>query len=331
MLHKSRNRARVRDAGFTLIELLVVIAIIAVLISLLLPAVQAAREAARRIQCANNLKQMALALHSYQDQYRSFPVNSVRFQGDPTCISCGYGALYTFRALMLNQIEQGPLYNAINFSYVYSPYGQGDVAAIPVNSTVAATRVSGFACPSDPMGDAAVSGYGAGRTGVPVPDANYMASSGTKIVQSVTWGSGGGPSTASDNGAMVEFHAVKLAEIQDGTSNTLLLGEFGRSPRYVGSANWFAAWDGSVQRLSIAGINRPYTAPLPFADKISPLDQPPQSGPQGYPGFGSYHPGGANFAFADGSVKFLKESTDLHVLGDLGTRAGGEVASASDF
>jgi prepilin-type N-terminal cleavage/methylation domain-containing protein/prepilin-type processing-associated H-X9-DG protein len=329
MLHLSRNRGRLRAAGFTLIELLVVIAIIAVLISLLLPAVQAAREAARRIQCTNNLKQMALALHSYQDQYGSLPVNSVRYLGDPTCIGCGYGALYTFRALTLNHIEQGPLYNAINFSYVYSPYGQGDVAAIPVNLTVAATRVSIFACPSDRMGDAAVSGYGAGRTGVPVPDANYMASAGTKIVVANTWGAG--PSTASDNGAMVEFHAVKLMEIQDGTSNTLLLGEFGRGPRYVGVGDWFVAWEDSVQRLSIAGINRPYTAPLPFADRISPPDQPPLSGPQSYMGFGSYHPGGANFAFADGSVKFLKESTDLHVLGDLGTRAGGEVVSASDF
>jgi prepilin-type N-terminal cleavage/methylation domain-containing protein/prepilin-type processing-associated H-X9-DG protein len=322
---------RSRRTGFTLIELLVVIAIIAVLIALLLPAVQAAREAARRIQCSNNLKQMALALHSYQDQYGSFPVNSVRFQGDPYCISCGYGALYTFRALMLNQIEQGPLYNAINFSYIYSPYGEGDVAAIPVNSTVAVTRVAIYACPSDRMGDAATTGYGAGRTGVLVPDASYMASSGTKIVQSVTWGGGGGPSTASDNGAMVEFHAVKLAEIQDGTSNTLLLGEFGRSPRYVGSANWFVAWDGSVQRLAVAGINRAYTAPLPFADKIGPQDQPPFSGPQGYPCFGSYHPGGANFAFCDGSVKFLKETTDQRVFGALGTRAGGDVASASDY
>ncbi|MFO0887902.1 MAG: DUF1559 domain-containing protein, partial [Isosphaeraceae bacterium] len=266
------NAEPTRRAGFTLIELLVVLTVIGILIALLLPAVQAARESARRTQCINHLKQMALALHSYHDQLGSFPVNSVRFLGDPTCISCGYGALYTFRALMLNQVEQGPLYNAINFSYIYSPSGQGDVAAIPVNSTVAATRVSVFACPTDRMGDAAASVYGAGRTGVLVPDANYVASSGTRIVAANIWGSAG-PSTASDNGAMVEFHAVKLAEIRDGTSNTLLLGEFGRSPRYVGSAGWFAAWDGGVQRLAVAGINVPYTAPFPFADKISPADQ----------------------------------------------------------
>ena len=116
--HSAKSkRVHESDAGFTLIELLVVIAIIAVLIALLLPAVQAAREAARRIQCINNLKQMALALHSYQDQLGSFPVNSVRYLGDPTCIGCGYGAMYTFRTLMLPQLEQGSLYNAINFTY----------------------------------------------------------------------------------------------------------------------------------------------------------------------------------------------------------------------
>jgi prepilin-type processing-associated H-X9-DG protein/prepilin-type N-terminal cleavage/methylation domain-containing protein len=320
-----------RRAGFTLIELLVVILIIAALIALLLPAVQAAREAARRAQCTNNLKQLALALHSYQDQLGSFPVNSVRFLGDPTCIGCGWGALYTFRALMLPQIEQGALYNAINFSYVYSPYGKGDVYAVPVNTTVAATLVKTFVCPSDGMGVLGGNGYGAGRTSVIIPDSNYVASSGTKIQLGNTWGGNAGPSTASDNGAMVEFHAVRLVEILDGTSNTLLLGEFGRGPQNIGGGNWFAAWDATVQRVASAGINQAYTAPLPFADKMTPSSQPPQSGPQSYMGFGSYHPGGANFAFCDGSVRFLKSGTNQRVLSALATRAGGEVVSASDY
>src|SRR5262249_56406087 len=98
---------------------------------------------------------------------------------------------------------------------------------------------------SDVMGASAVTNYGAGLTGVTVPNANYVASSGTKIVAGNTWGSAG-PSAASDNGAMVEFHAVKLAEIQDGTSNTLLLGEQGRGPANAGYCNWFVAWDAAV-------------------------------------------------------------------------------------
>jgi prepilin-type N-terminal cleavage/methylation domain-containing protein/prepilin-type processing-associated H-X9-DG protein len=318
------------NRGFTLIEVLVVIAIIAVLIAVLLPAVQSAREAARRAQCVNNLKQMALALHAYHDQLGSFPVNSLRFLGDPSCIGCGYGALYTFRTQILPQLEQGPLYNAINFSYVYSPYGQGDVAGVPVNTTVAGTLVSVYTCPSDRMGTVGVTGYGAGRTGVIVPDSSYMASAGTKIVLGNTWGSAG-PSTASDNGAMIEFRAVKLAEVQDGTSNTLLLGEFGRGPGNVGIGNWFVSWDASVQRVSAAAINHPYTTPLPFTERMNPPAQPPLQGPQSYMGFGSYHPGGANFALVDGSVRLIKETADPRVLSALGTRAGGEVVSSSDY
>jgi prepilin-type N-terminal cleavage/methylation domain-containing protein/prepilin-type processing-associated H-X9-DG protein len=333
MLHMSRNRARVRDAGFTLIELLVVIAIIAVLIALLLPAVQSAREAARRIQCTNNLKQMALALHSYQDHLGSFPTTTIRFKGDPTCIGCGYGALYTFRTLILPQIEQGPLFSAINFSYQYSPYGLGDIQAVPVNSTAAATMISIFSCPSDQMVEPGIpTAYGAGRTMVVVPDSNYMASAGTNIVLGNTWGGSAGPCTAgADDGAMYEFRAVRVSELRDGTSNTLLIGEMGRGPDGIGNGDWFAAWDAGVQRLASVGVNSPYVAPLPFADKMIAAANPPLQGPQNALGFGSWHPGGANFAFADGSVKFLKQTTDLRVLSALGTRAGGEVVSASDF
>jgi prepilin-type N-terminal cleavage/methylation domain-containing protein/prepilin-type processing-associated H-X9-DG protein len=318
--------------GFTLIELLVVVAIIGVLVGLLLPAVQAAREAARRTQCVNNLKQMALALQSYQDLLGSFPVTTVRYQGDPTCIACGYGALYTFRTLMLPQIEQGTLYNAINFSYLYSPYGMGDVAGVPVNTTAARSLVAIYVCPSDGLGVAGISGYGAGRSGVIVPDSNYMANGGTKVVLGNTWGGSPGPfPVGADDGAMYEFRAVRLNEFRDGTSNTLLLGEMGRGPQGVGMGDWFTGWAGVVQRLPSVGINRAYTAPLPYADQMSPAGNPPLQGPQSSLGFGSWHPGGANFAFTDGSVKFLKDSTDLRVLSALATRVGNEAVSADSY
>jgi prepilin-type N-terminal cleavage/methylation domain-containing protein/prepilin-type processing-associated H-X9-DG protein len=322
-----------RRTAFTLIELLVVIAIIAVLIALLLPAVQSAREAARRTQCTNNLKQLALALHTYQDQLGSFPVTSMRVLGDPTCIACGYGALYTFRTLMLPQIEQEPLYQAVNFSYLYSPWGFGDTQRYPLNTTVAMTFVSVFACPSDRMGVlGAEGGRGAEGTSIVIPDSNYVASAGTKVVPGNNWNGLTAPCTAgADDGAMYEFRAVRLSEFRDGTSSTFLLGEFGRGPDGVGMGDWFAGWDSVVQRLASAGINRSYAAPFPFADRMPAFSNPPLQGPQSSLGFGSYHPGGANFAFADGSVKLVKETTDLRVLAALGTRAGGEAISASDY
>lgn len=322
-----------RRTGFTLIELLVVIAIIAVLLALLLPAVQAAREAARGIQCRNNLKQLALALHTYQDQLGAFPTTTIRFKGDPTCIACAYGAMYTFRTLMLPQIEQSPLYNAINFSYQYSPYGQGDVQKYPVNTTAASTVIAAYSCPSDSLGLRGVAGgLGAGGTQAVVPDSNYVASAGTRIVQGDTWGPNAGPSTAaSDDGALYEFRAIRLAEILDGTSNTILLGEVGHGPDGRGQSNWFVGGDLGVQRVSTAGINRPYAAPMPFDWTMWPEGNAPRNGPGNIVGFGSWHPGGANFAFCDGSVKFLKSTTDLRVLSALGTRAGGEVVSATDY
>ena len=250
---------RTQRTAFTLIELLVVIAIIAVLIALLLPAVQAAREAARRIHCDNNLKQMALALHSYQDQLGSFPTTTIRFIGDPTCIACMYGSMYTFHALMLPQIEQAPLYNAINFSYRYSPFGEGDIQRYPVNTTAASAVIAVYSCPSDPMGANGIAGrLGAGATNVMVPDSNYLASAGTKIIQGNTWGPGAGPTTAAaDDGAMYEFRAVRLVEMQDGTSNTILLGEYGHGPDGVGQGNWFVGGDFSVQRHQPAAWDQP--------------------------------------------------------------------------
>jgi prepilin-type N-terminal cleavage/methylation domain-containing protein/prepilin-type processing-associated H-X9-DG protein len=320
--------------GFTLIELLAVIAIIAVLLALLLPAVQAAREAARRIQCANNLKQLGLALHLYQDQLGSFPVTSVRYQGDPTCIGCGYGALYSFRTLILPQIEQAPLYAAINFTYLYSPYGTGDVWGIPVNTTVAGTLISSYACPSDRMGEVGIVGCGAGKTNTIIPDSSYQACVGTKIILGATnppWPNPYPSTSGSDDGSMNEFRAVRISEITDGLSNTILLGEIGRGPLGVGQSDWFAAWTDRVQRLTSVGINRRYAAPFPFAANMPDSANAPLDGPQSTLGFGSWHPNGANFAFCDGSVRFIKDITDLRVVSALGSRAGCEVVSASDY
>jgi prepilin-type processing-associated H-X9-DG protein len=129
-----------------------------------------------------------------------------------------------------------------------------------------------------------------------------------------------------EEGAMYEFGSVKLSGIdnKDGTSNTLLLGEVGNG------MNWFAGWSWEVQRVASAGVDRAWPN-TPGMCPLEPEYNAPLYGPQSGLGFGSYHPGGANFAFCDGSVKFVKSTTDLRVLAALATRAGGEVVSASDF
>ena len=181
------------------------------------------------------------------------------------------------------------------------------------------------------MGDLGDAGLGAGSTNTVVPDSNYMACVGTKLIDGATW-PGAYPSTsASDDGAMNEFRAMRINEITDGLSNTFLLGEVGRGPTGVGSSNWFAACNDLVQKISSVGINRRYAAPFPLAANMPEWANAPARGPQSTLGFGSWHPSGANFAFCDGSVKFLKDTTDLRVLSALGSRAGGEVVSASDY
>jgi prepilin-type N-terminal cleavage/methylation domain-containing protein/prepilin-type processing-associated H-X9-DG protein len=319
-----------KHSGFTLIELLVVLSVIAILVALLLPAVQAAREAARRIQCVNNLKQIGLALHSYHDALGSLPVTSVRYQGDPSCIGCGYGALYTFRTLILPQLEQGQLYNAINFSYLFSPSGLGDLLGVPVNSTVASSTVAVYVCPSDRDSPPEIGAYGAGHLPVPIPGSNYVASAGTAIALGNTWGGFPCSVAAANDGAMFEFHAVRWNEVLDGLSNTLLIGEYG-SGSSCPREDWFADWAEGVQRVASIGINRALPSPYPPSQCVPLQEQnPPQCGPQSDCGFGSYHPSGANFLFCDGSVRFLKSTTDLSVLFAMGTRAGGEVISISD-
>ena len=187
-------RLRSRPRGFTLIELLVVIAIIAVLIALLLPAVQSAREAARRIQCVNNLKQIGLACHNYHESKGSLPGADMAFNiTELSAIS-----------MLLPHLEQGPIYNSINFAFNYQD---------PNNTTVMNTVISQFVCPSD-MND-------------PLPSlggqTNYMADMGSGIV----WQAPIGPNRnlPTPNGVFHGDSATKFAAITDGLSNTGFFSE----------------------------------------------------------------------------------------------------------
>ncbi|UUO06555.1 DUF1559 domain-containing protein [Blastopirellula sp. J2-11] len=295
--------------GFTLVELLVVIAIIGVLIALLLPAVQQAREAARRMQCTNNLKQMALAVHNYHDTYLVFPSGHVQindtFYGN-WCIG------------LLPFIEQQNLFNT------YDHTTHCNTAA---NATVAQTKVDEYICPSDPLGRAIIqpaSGYSYDLHAI-----SYKAMSGYSNDGAKNWdhfAEVGGlnnqwkgifHTVGSGHGQSLDFE--KMASVIDGTSNTLMVGEY-HQPLDQPARGAF--WGNSYWGYNIGMvINEPYIignrydACAAVASNIGVCRR----------AWASQHPGGFNFSRADGSVSFLPETIDLTVFAGLSTMAGSEV------
>jgi len=221
------RRVRGKSPGFTLIELLVVIAIIAVLISLLLPAVQAAREAARRVQCTSNLKQIALAMHNYHSAVGSFPPGGCNTGNVETPGSTGAWGNWSAFSMMLPFLEQQAIYNSCNFSVVNQGYGSGIDGNM--NSTATATTINAFLCPSSPRLNG---GQWGSYYGSPYPNVNYFASVGSSLCQY-----GGNPAgvafqdasgnSAAPNGVFEVFGPVfSIANITDGTSNTIAFGEW---------------------------------------------------------------------------------------------------------
>ena len=369
--------------GFTLIELLVVIAIIAVLIALLLPAVQAARESARRIQCTNNLKQLALALQNYISATGALPPgidNVVTYPGTAPPGQLSTWTSWSRRALLLPYVEQGPLYNAANFNWNCC-YVSGPANAI--NSTVYNTRIASFLCPSDGL---------AGQQNIN----NYLGSIGDSTVQYPTDGSTTGVFQVYNS--LNSCSSVTLGSITDGTSNTIafgegLVGDYGKNDNYRGNG-MSGATDptGGVVPGTIAGNNaetnpaavlqalqscnsfwmssalatcsgysacdgvglkqyngqlwalgeRGYTlfnAIVPPNSKQYPWRSCrlgascPSCAPEAssFVNASSNHPGGCNFAFTDGSVRFIKDSVSMLTYESLGTRNGGEVVSSDSY
>jgi prepilin-type N-terminal cleavage/methylation domain-containing protein/prepilin-type processing-associated H-X9-DG protein len=342
-----------RRKGFTLIELLVVIAIIAVLIGLLLPAVQKVREAAYRMSCQNNLKQLGVGAHNYHDTYKRFPPGtnlpaavllpnaSPKFPTrTPNPIVPGqsfsfYTALLPFveqgsLAGVLKNVGTGSLSASITVSGKAEPGNDSQYNNAAGPNSPAATIIKTFLCPSD------------------------------NAIKQTTWQSGQtlyyfGANTYGGNAGQVSFYfdamtqdgiffinsSVRIQDISDGTSNTFLFGERNRiDPTYLPLAQTssFEGRSGWGWANQLGGFDYLFASTLTVAYPINWLIPPSTTTDPGFilqdnrcMVYGSQHSGGANFCFADGSVRFVADRAPLLVVQALSTRAGGEVVDLSQF
>jgi prepilin-type N-terminal cleavage/methylation domain-containing protein len=325
-----RFRGSCRERAFTLIELLAVIAIMAILIGLLLPAVQAAREAARRLQCQNNLKQMGLAMHGYHDVWQTFP--PAYLARSVTGLELGAG--WAWGTLVLPYLEQRPVYDAANFDL-----GFGEVSSPPgliglfENSTVRRISVSLFLCPSAEGGEGPID-LGLGSAHVAGSPGQYIASAG--------WiNSSQSPIQAT--GVLYPNSRVAIGDVSDGTSATLMIGERSRN---LADAAWTGVFG---SRLEPAPLCTKKGWPVqscvglmfllmgrtgPSSEIVSgaiPVGNTPNSPGAGADAFWSRHPGGCDFLVCDGSVRFMKQTLDPLVFRALASRAGGEAIGADEF
>jgi prepilin-type N-terminal cleavage/methylation domain-containing protein/prepilin-type processing-associated H-X9-DG protein len=316
-----------RRHGFTLVELLVVIAIIGVLVALLLPAVQTAREASRRMACANNLKQISLAMHMHHDTYLKLPTGGDRNSGVRYVI--GWPArIMPFIELktVRDQIDaktSNALLTVMPWRLLASPHDGAD--------TLYTAPIKVFRCPSTELG---MKSPDAWNTATPDINAvnqaplHYRANGGSSTVD-LLQGNQSRHAWWTKSGVIYPLSETRFAEISDGTSNTLLVGETSSAQgRGLVSRSW-----GGIQPWTWGYYNYPAQANPPD-DSLGWLmiDHKAVTYPIGYTGsfftnetpFTSNHPGGVNVVFCDGSVRFLTKATPLTALQAMATRYGGE-------
>jgi prepilin-type processing-associated H-X9-DG protein len=310
----------------------VVIGIIAVLVGLLLPAVQSAREAARRVQCTNNLRQIGIALHNYHVAISAFPpgylsvVDRVTFDND--------GPGWGWAAQALNQLEQTALFNSINFRVGIE---------LPANQTARLTQLLSFFCPSDAtrldtftVVDTATTGTSAGNPICDVASSNYVGSFGSgdpsSLYPLVINDDNRPPGRDHGDGIFFRDRSVTIAQITDGTSQTFAVGE--RSQNLSR-----ATWTGAITNASVpivalqaeAGLDPEGGGALVLSHTGEGHGPNSPSGLAHADQYWSRHPGGANFLFVDGSVRFIKEQIGFTIFRALATRGAAELLSADSF
>lgn len=313
----------VKKRGFTLIELLVVIAIIAILIALLLPAVQQAREAARRSQCVNNLKQIGLALHNYHDTHGTLPPGWIGVDPATRIPNAENGhSGFAWGAMILPMLDQGPLYNRINFSRSCLDTTGNN------NQALLATPLAAFRCPSDSGPQTWVIGSedGSGDLAT-LANANYVGSFGSGV-PGTDDGYGGllswedyieaNPNRQVQGTGMFWHNSnLRFRDVTDGLSNTVCVGEHKTNLRPDPAhpdEQWFSTWGAVIPEGEEA-----------VARVLGLADHPPNHPDTHLDDFSSSHTGGAHFMFGDGRVRFLTENVDLNLFKAISTRSGGEV------
>ncbi|QEH37023.1 Type II secretion system protein G precursor [Aquisphaera giovannonii] len=290
-----------RRSGFTLIELLVVIAIIAVLIALLLPAVQSAREAARRAQCVNNLMQLGLALQNYESAHECLPPGVVAASGPVLDVPKGYG--FGWMAQILPYFEQRNVYNHLNF--------RADLYEA-INVTSRTHLIRSFLCPSD---------------NGPSRDKNRVAMTSYAGVHHDVEA----PIAADNRGVLFLNSRVAYEDISDGSSSTIFVGEKLNDGLDLG---WASGTRSSLRNTGLSVNRTPGSganARRPASDSDDAEDLAKVGRPEFVGGFGSRHPGGSNFAFGDGSIRFIKSSISPGVYRHLANRSDGEVVDSDTY
>jgi prepilin-type N-terminal cleavage/methylation domain-containing protein len=306
-------------AAFTLVELLVVIAIIGILIALLLPAVQAAREAARRGQCQNNLKQIALAVHGFHDVYNRLPYNTQHQSGWDWAFQQNQRS-WSFMARVLPYIEQSTLQDQMNIRNTTPTEAVGNTMG--QNLALLNTPIPFFFCPSDEAYVKRADNIRANLQGAMVTLSNYKGVNGSNW----QWGTflnnqpgGSGDGLQAGNGMFYRIDYLKkrgFMDILDGTSNTVMIGED------IPSINAHCTWP---YANGVGGT----TAVPPNWNKRpnGTLYDPYNDWPHLY-SFRSRHPGGLQFALGDGSVRYFRDSVAAQIYRGLSTIKGGEAISA---